>query len=171
MYHNFLAACAAGILLTLTTMVLCCPGGLPHCWLTARSSLAILREEPARLSVVKKIVNFETVTAGPVVRGHFTVKNQGGKRLLLVKEGSSCECVDGDSQFVVGPGQVGELIVAMDTSKTNGSVKMTILYQTNDPRCPILELAMLGTVDEDVAAQMKSAPLLPIPSVEQTPQS
>jgi hypothetical protein len=171
MNRKYLAAFAAGTLLTLTTWFLFAPGGLHRCWLTARSSLAILRDEPARLSIVKKTVNFETVTAGPVVRGHFAVKNQGGKRLLLVREGSSCECVDGDSQLTVGPGQVRELMLAIDTRKTSGAVNMTVRYQTNDPRCPILVLAMLGTVVEDVAAQMKSGTLRPIPSVEYSPQS
>ena len=89
---------------------------------------------------------------------------------MLVREGSSCECVDGDSQLAVGPGQIQALVVAIDTRKTNGSVKMTVRYRTNDPRCPILVLTMLGTVVKDVASQMKSGSLRPIPSVEHTPR-
>ena len=151
MYRKSQAAIAAGTQLTLATLFVFAPPELHRCWMTARSGLAILRDEPARVSILKKTVDFGTVRAGPSIRGRFAVKNQGGNRLMLTREGSSCECVDGGSRLAVGPGQIRALVVAIDTLKINGSVKMTVRYRTNDPRCPVLVLTMLGTVVNDVA--------------------
>ncbi len=171
MSRKHLTACAAGVMLTLPMVLQLWPDGLHRCWLTARGGLAILRDEPAKVSLTKTTVNFETAATRSMVRCRFAVGNQGGRRLMLVREGSSCECIGGDYQLAVGPGQIRTLGVAMDTTATDGSVEMTLKYRTNDPLNPVLMFTVLGTVDGDVASQTQSGSLLPIPSDEHPPRS
>ena len=158
MYRRSVAFC-----LILATTVAFGPHGWKRCRLTCQSVLAVLRDEPARLSVASSTMEFATVAAGSPVRARFPVMNRGGKRLMLVREGESCECVAGDSRLALEPGEWKELLIVADSRRTHGAVELTVRYRTNDPSRPMLVLTLLGTVIGDVAGTEAGVPQ-PIPS-------
>ncbi|HUG70751.1 MAG TPA: DUF1573 domain-containing protein [Pirellulaceae bacterium] len=87
------------------------------------------------------------VFAGGVLEARFAVSNEGGRRLILVEQAGSCECLRaGQEEVVIRAGGSGELVAQLDSREVRGPVRMQLTYLTNDPRRPKIELLLLADI-------------------------
>ena len=91
--------------------------------------------------------DFGTVRAGPKLHATFAVRNTGRSRLILSRMSTSCECAaTATRETIVRPSGVCTLLVGVETKHLGGPVRLETSYSTNDPRRPVLMLAVLVNV-------------------------
>jgi Protein of unknown function (DUF1573) len=95
--------------------------------------------------------NFGAVTAGPDLVAKFTVRNLGGRRLVLNQKSQSCECAStGTPTIVILPGASDVLIAKLKTKDIRGAVAIEVVYATSDPSRPTLTFTLLSDVHSPV---------------------
>ena len=133
-------------------------------WLLARELVSAKNHEPACWTESFSR-DLGTLTAGGVVHARFAVANRGGKRLLIVRERTSCGCLSTEPEVSILPGDERVLDVRLDTRPLRGAVDLVIRYRTNDRRCPVLDLHLIA--DIAAAAPDRSSP----PALEPVPEA
>lgn len=94
------------------------------------SSYATERE--AKLVFVdKRIVQTSNVKAGSIFKKSIRIKNDGNADLLILNYKPSCNCTSTKIPEVLDPGEVGEIIVEIDTTGKKGKNTITVLFETN----------------------------------------
>lgn len=91
--------------------------------------------------------HFGTVNAGTVVNYEFKFTNKGNRDLVIRKTKPSCGCTASEpSKSTLKPGESSSIKVSFDTNgRTDRQVKY-ITVITNDPKNPMVNLALDGTV-------------------------
>ncbi|HEV2968399.1 MAG TPA: DUF1573 domain-containing protein [Pirellulales bacterium] len=103
---------------------------------------------PPRLEIGKLQQDFGRVQAGEVVDAAFSVRNRGGRRLILSETNGTCRCIKaGRPQVIVPPGATVTLPARLDTENLGGSLRLEIHYRTNDPTRPELTLVVLAAIE------------------------
>jgi hypothetical protein len=90
--------------------------------------------------------HFGPVKAGKTLSHGFLIKNVGAADLLIDKIDAKSPVTVLQSIKKVPPGKSGKIILAIDTSKSEGLVEGSATLHTNELRRPQLELKMAGVV-------------------------
>lgn len=100
--------------------------------------------------------NFGTVAQGTVVNYEYTFTNKGKRDLVIRKTKPSCGCTASEpSKSILKPGESSSIKVSFDTNgRTDRQVKYVTVI-TNDPKTPMVNLALDGTVTATKAASSK----------------
>lgn len=99
------------------------------------------------LTAEKREINFGEVVQGGKVERTFSFRNRGDAELVISQVRSSCGCTAALlSADRIPPGGKGELRAAFDSGNFRGGVSKTIFLHSNDPRHPVMEFTLRGTV-------------------------
>ena len=103
--------------------------------LVYRAAFAFDPQSPPALTLTRTAWDLGQLSPGKTLRVAFPVHNSGGQRLLISPSGESCECVSSiGKRMVIPPGGSHEIMVALDTTKISGPVKLELHFETNDPQ-------------------------------------
>ena len=117
----------------------------------ARSlSLALSERAQPRVEVTETVWDFGTVLQTTPLKFEFPVSNTGNRRLVLVRQSQSCDCLSGmEPEVVISSRSQRKLTLTLDARRLYGSVSEQYRYHTNDPDCPTLTFTFLGNVQPD----------------------
>lgn len=103
------------------------------------------------LRAEKADIGFGEVVQGVKVEQTFVFRNRGDAELVISQVRSSCGCTAALlSADRIPPGGKGELRAVFDSGRFRGGVSKTIFLHTNDPRRPVAEFTLRGTVRPEV---------------------
>lgn len=92
--------------------------------------------------------DFGRVAAGPSLQATFRVRNAGGRRLVLHRSESSCDCLAGvEAELLVEPGASRTITAQLRTEGASGAVSADLLLRTNDPERGTLRLSCRAYVE------------------------
>lgn len=87
--------------------------------------------------------DFGTVDEGARINHTFKVMNKGNSLLKIVDAYASCGCtVPKLSKKNLEPGETADLFITVDTSMKQNAVTKTVNVSSNDPKRPIVEIAL-----------------------------
>lgn len=87
--------------------------------------------------------DFGNVDEGARINHTFKVMNKGDSLLKIVDAYASCGCtVPKLSKKNLEPGETAELFITVDTSMKQNAVTKTVNVSSNDPKRPIVEIAL-----------------------------
>lgn len=114
-------------------------------------SLICLSARPAlaapQILVEKQDFDFGETFEGEKVAYTFRFQNAGDQPLIIDRVRSSCGCTAALlSAKNVAAGEVAELKATFDSTQFSGAVVKTIYLYSNDPRQPVTEFHLRGTV-------------------------
>lgn len=90
-----------------------------------------------------QIFDFGTVDEGARINHTFKVANKGNGTLKIVDAYASCGCTTPKfAKKLLEPGESTELFVTVDTSMKQNAVTKTLNVSSNDPKRPIVEIAL-----------------------------
>jgi len=116
--------------------------------LVAQAGYNVGLRKPPRIEYASSYMDFGKVIPGQRVSHSFLLENRGGRPLRLRKTRSSCSCARATvSTQSLEPGERGEMVVIWDTPSHGGSVRRTVLLETNDPSQPVVSFALLAEVE------------------------
>ncbi len=99
-------------------------------------------------------IDLGRVAAGTVLETRFKVVNDGGRRLILRQQTSSCPCVTGRSQpLILFPDETKYITLCLDSRNLEGPFQLEMNYSTNDPGMPKFALRLRV----DVVLQLQDA--------------
>ncbi|WP_051296181.1 DUF1573 domain-containing protein [Eisenibacter elegans] len=105
--------------------------------------------QTAELSLVKKVLSFDTVRKGDIVRQHFYLKNTGTEPLLIYEIHGGCECVwiEWDKE-AIAPNATSKITVLYDTAhpKERVDFKRKVFVVFSNARNPEEKLVLEGRV-------------------------
>lgn len=100
--------------------------------------------------------NFGTIVQGTKVNHTFTLKNAGDTPLLIKQVKPSCGCTAATvSSTTIAPGGKGEIRASFDSKNFYGSVNKGIAVESNDPKMPVSNLSLKGTIIEELEVNPK----------------
>lgn len=103
------------------------------------------------LAAGKTEVDFGSVVQGTKVEHTFVFRNAGDAELVISQVRSSCGCTAALlSADRLPPGGRGELRAVFDSGRFRGPVSKTVFLHSNDPRRPVVELHLRGTVRPEI---------------------
>jgi len=86
----------------------------------------------ARISFMNKVLNFDTINTGEVVKHKFLFTNVGVKDLLVTDTKTTCGCtISRHSEGAIAPGEQGSIEVAYDSEDRKGAQEKVIRVYTN----------------------------------------
>ena len=95
--------------------------------------------------------DFGAVEAGPTLVAKFSVRNPGGRRLVLNEKSLSCECAStGTPTLIIPPGECGVVVARLKTRGLRGSFAIKVDYSTSDPTRPTLTFTLRADVHSSV---------------------
>jgi Protein of unknown function (DUF1573)/Cytochrome C oxidase, cbb3-type, subunit III len=90
-----------------------------------------------------QIFDFGTVDEGARINHTFKVSNKGTGLLKIVDAYASCGCtVPKLSKKTLEPGETTDLFITVDTSMKQNGITKTVNVSSNDPKRPIVEIAL-----------------------------
>jgi len=90
-----------------------------------------------------QVFDFGTVDEGARINHTFKVVNKGSGTLKIVEAYASCGCTTPKfAKKILEPGEGTDLFVTIDTSMKQNGVTKTLNVSSNDPKRPIVELAL-----------------------------
>lgn len=99
----------------------------------------------------KTVFDFGEVVQGTKVEHTFAFRNGGDSELVINQVRSSCGCTAALlSAERLPPGGKGELRAVFDSGRFRGAVSKTVSLHSNDPRRPVAELQLRGTVRPEI---------------------
>jgi hypothetical protein len=91
--------------------------------------------------------DFGKVSSGQILHAEFQIGNAGGRRLVLRRSDGSCDCVFArEAEILVDPGKRRSIFAELDSTKTDGQLRMELDYRTNDPQQPLIKLLCTADV-------------------------
>jgi hypothetical protein len=114
------------------------------------------------------VFDFDTVTAGDLVKHTFVFTNAGADALILTNVQPGCGCTTaGEWTHQVAPGLTGTIAVQFNSSSFNGPVLKSVTVTSNDKRHPSVALQIKGSVWRSIEMQPAFA-MLTIPQGAET---
>jgi hypothetical protein len=118
------------------------------------SSAALIRGEDAkpalggaRIAVEPPSFDFGPALPEKELVKEFSIKNYGSEDLVIDHVSTSCGCtVAALKTKVVKPGASTPLLVTLQTRQAQGTIKKTVLINSNDTSKPRYELQLLANV-------------------------
>jgi hypothetical protein len=111
-----------------------------------RTDRALTPEGPIPV-LERDLWDFGVVPSGPTLVTLFPIKNVGGRRLIVRRRTSSCECVAGDQDTIIlQPGESTEITATLDTRELEGAFQLELPYTTSAPNLPKFTLYVRATV-------------------------
>lgn len=90
-----------------------------------------------------QVFDFGTVDEGAIIDHTFKVSNQGQTTLKIVGAHAACGCTTPKfEKKTLEPGETTNLFVTVDTSMKQNAVTKTVNITSNDPRHPVVEIAL-----------------------------
>lgn len=90
-----------------------------------------------------QVFDFGTVDEGARINHTFKVANKGNGTLKIVDAYASCGCTTPKfAKKILEPGESTDLFVTIDTSMKQNAVTKTLNVSSNDPKRPIVEIAL-----------------------------
>ena len=90
-----------------------------------------------------QVFDFGTVDEGARINHTFKVSNKGNGTLKIIDAYASCGCTTPKfAKKVLEPGEGTDLFVTIDTSMKQNAVTKTLNVSSNDPKRPIVEIAL-----------------------------
>lgn len=90
-----------------------------------------------------QVFDFGTVDEGARINHTFKVANKGNGTLKIVDAYASCGCTTPKfAKKILEPGEGTDLFVTVDTSMKQNAVTKTLNVSSNDPKRPIVEIAL-----------------------------
>ncbi len=100
-----------------------------------------------RIQFGAPIYGFGKVVGGDVVKHDFVFTNSGSETLVISNVTSSCGCTTAtNTSKRVEPGKQGTISIEFHTSNFTGPVTKVVKVTSNDPRQPVAEIQVTGTV-------------------------
>ncbi len=114
----------------------------------ARPSAA--NDRNPRIELDRTTYEFGAVPSDATVVACFTIRNRGGRRLIVAEHSRGCACLSSRTpETVVPPGGRTDLEVGLDCSGLQGRVARHIQYATNDPQQRFLTLTLIADIESD----------------------
>jgi len=88
-------------------------------------------EEQARVSFNSKGYNLGSVKQGDEINRFFNLKNTGGSTLKIYNISANCDCVSLDYPTEIAKGEVGKLLIRIDTKQLEGDASIQLLVVSN----------------------------------------
>jgi len=119
--------------------------------LTLAVSATALAAPAPNLVVDRPVYDFAIITQGKKVTHSFVLKNKGTAPLHILRTRTSCGCtVAAASSQVILPGKRTEIRATFDSGNFSGNVEKTVFVETDDPRKPVFELTLRGSIEESI---------------------
>ena len=84
--------------------------------------------------------DFGGIPIGTELAATFQVRNDGSRRLILNEQGACCGAA---LETIIAPRQTQNIVVPIQTGQLRpGPVRESVIFETNDPRNPILEFTV-----------------------------
>ncbi len=116
----------------------------------------------AQATWTKQTQDFGSVDQGPILTATFEVQNTGGRRLLLNRKSSDCECSSrSPSTIVIPAGETRAVVASLDTNAAFGCVVSQLSYSTNDPQSPEISFTLKANVGAGHPVSVDSSLALP----------
>jgi len=113
--------------------------------------------QPPKIVFHEATYDFGHAEQGTTITHRYTFRNDGGLDLAVDNVRASCDCTAvAPPARLVPPGAQGTIEVRLDTMRDFGHKTRTITVYSNDPAQPVTTLALVGTVDTEVAADPPS---------------
>ena len=121
----------------------------------APAETAALEETPApRIIAPEPIFDFGERESTEVVEHNYVIRNEGEVSLEITSVRASCGCTAvKPSQNVIAPGAEGTIQARFDLRGRNGMQIKTITVNSNDPKTPVLNLQLKGSIVNALRAQ------------------
>ncbi len=136
------------VLVTCFVMTFFCGGwyvaALGYVW--ARDTSSSVNSGP-RLFVPTTRYDFGNVTAGPILRHMFAVRNDGATRVVLNRV--SCGCCGSDEDaapIILGPGTEKTIPMELHTAGKAGTLRRVLQITTSDPTLPRILFTMTAHI-------------------------
>jgi hypothetical protein len=112
----------------------------------------------ARIKFIEDYWDFGSIPKETVVKHDFPFKNTGTDTLVFTRIKPTCGCTTVPlSSDRIAPGVTEELTAYLNTKTLHGSVRKSILIDTNDPVNPYLRISFSATIGDSLAT-IKSEP-------------
>jgi len=138
-----------------------CPGEAPPPARTAPAEPATgTQATQPRIHVDPSVLDLgDHWTTEEILRGAFTVHNQGTAPLTLLSVESSCGCLSGDGAgAVIPPGESLPIPVELEVRKQGALILEKIALASDDPERPRVDLKVVGKIREPVTLEPRNAP-------------
>jgi hypothetical protein len=107
-----------------------------------------------QLEVDTTTFDFGSAERGTTVEHTFALRNVGDAPLTITSVRPSCGCTVAElASNTIQPNEQSELKLSLSLADREGPQHKTVLIQSNDPRQPALQLAMVGTSVSHVTAE------------------
>ena len=97
------------------------------------------------LGLGETVQDFGRVVSGEIVSKAFSLNNAGSRR-LVVNEFTCALCESKPQTTILQPGESVEVVVSLDTSGQQGTLRRVRNFSTNDPQHPKFTLEVLADV-------------------------
>jgi hypothetical protein len=112
----------------------------------------------ARIKFFEDFWDFGSIPKETIVKHDFVFKNTGSDTLLITRVKTTCGCTTAPlSSDRVAPGETAEISASLNTKMLHGTVKKTILIDSNDPINPYLRISFKARIN-DTLATIQSIP-------------
>ena len=112
----------------------------------------------ARIKFFEDFWDFGSIPRETIVKHDFVFKNTGSDTLLITRVKTTCGCTTAPlSSDRIAPGETAEISASLNTKTLHGTVKKTILIDSNDPVSPYLRISFKARIN-DTLATLQSNP-------------
>ncbi len=112
----------------------------------------------ARIKFSEDFWDFGSIPKESVVKHDFVFKNTGSDTLVITRVKPTCGCTTAPlSSDKIAPGETAEISASLNTKKLHGTVKKSILIDSNDPIRPYLKISFKARIN-DTLATIQSSP-------------
>ncbi len=106
----------------------------------------------ARIEFIEDFWDFGSIPKGSVVKYDFAFKNTGSDTLIITRVKPTCGCTTAPlSSDKIAPGETAEISASLDTKKLRGTVRKSILIDSNDPINPYLKISFKAKINDTLA--------------------
>lgn len=106
----------------------------------------------ARIKFLEDYWDFGSIPKESVVKHDFGFKNTGSDTLVITKVKPTCGCTTAPlSSDRVAPGETAEISASLNTKTLKGTVRKSILIDSNDPISPYLKISFKARIDDTLA--------------------
>lgn len=109
---------------------------------------------PAVITLPQAVFDWGSVLQGEIVQHTFEIKNTGGMPLRIERVKAACGCTTVKYDNVIAPGQIGNVVLKVDTKRFSGTVKKTASVYSNASRTA-QKLTMQGKIETPLAFDPK----------------
>ena len=105
-------------------------------------------EKAPHIDFKETTFNFGNVKSGTVVKYDFEFTNSGKSKLVIRKIKPECGCTTYElAKTIFKKNKKGKISVVFDTSSRHGDENKMITVITNDPKKPVIQLYLKGTIE------------------------